>query len=60
MHTTEVEVAEVTVQVLSSIVIVYREVSVEKSVPVNVIEVPPTTLPYLGDIDCNRAVCVEV
>jgi hypothetical protein len=60
VHITYVDVAEVTAHDLSSIRIVYNEVSVEKPVPVNVIAVPPSTFPYLGDNTLKEGVKVEV
>jgi hypothetical protein len=40
--------AAVTGQSLPSIMIVYLDVSASSYVPVNVTEVPPVTVPYLG------------
>ena len=60
VHLTYVEVAEVTAQVMPSILIEYKLVSVEKPVPVNVTISPPYTVPYLGEIDERTGVNVEV
>jgi hypothetical protein len=53
---TELDVAESTGQIIPSIVIVYLLVSVGKLVPVNVIGVPPSTRPNLGEIDSRFVV----
>lgn len=56
MHTTDVEEADETGQFIPSKVMIYREVSVGKLVPVKVISVPPVTVPYLGEIDSRFVV----
>jgi hypothetical protein len=48
VQVTEVLVAAETGQSIPSIVIVYRDVSVEKFSPVKVTTSPPSTVPYLG------------
>ena len=56
MQTTEVEVAAETGQFIPSKVMMYNEVSVGKFVPVKVISVPPTTVPYLGETETRFVV----
>jgi len=58
VHVTEVLVAADTGQLIPSMVIVYFEVSLEKSAPVKVTAVPPTTVPNLGLI-ADRAGVLE-
>jgi len=56
VQTTDVEVADETGQLIPSRVMMYNEVSVGKFVPVKVISVPPTTVPYLGEIETRFVV----
>lgn len=58
VQVTDVEVAAVTGQLIPSRVMMYKEVSVGKFVPEKVIEVPPVTGPYLGEIDARFVVKV--
>ena len=58
VQVTLVVVAAVTAHVLLSIMIEYFEVSVTKFEPVNVTEVPPVTVPYLGLTASSNGVSV--
>ena len=60
MQTICVDVADVTVQARSSMLMVTSEVEVGKLVPVKVTDVPPSTVPYLGEIEVRYGVKVEV
>jgi hypothetical protein len=53
---TEVDDADDTGQSIPSRVIVYKDVSLSKLSPVKVTSVPPSTDPYLGEIDSRLGV----
>jgi hypothetical protein len=56
VQVTDVEVAAETGQSIPSKVMIYNVVSVGKFEPVKVTSVPPTTVPYLGEIDSRLVV----
>lgn len=58
VQVTEVEVAAETGQLIPSSVMIYTDVSVGKFSPVKVRTVPPTTDPYLGEIERRLVVSV--
>jgi hypothetical protein len=60
VQVTEVDVAADTGQLMPSNVITYTEVSVGKFSPLKVTSVPPSTVPYLGEMERRLVVSVPM